>query len=157
MKNKFSNKDIIFMKEAIKEAKKAFKKEEVPVGAVVVYKNKIIGRGHNLREIKNDPTAHAELTAIKKATKHIGDWRLNECTIYSTLEPCIMCTGVLVLSRIKKLIYGADDTKGIAYSSLKKILASKNINHKIIVKKGLEEKYCKELLINFFKKARTQR
>lgn len=156
MKNKFSKKDIKYMREAIKEAKKALKKNEVPIGAVIVYKNKIIGRGHNLRESKNDPTLHAELIAIKKAAKSLGDWRLTDCTLYATLEPCLMCTGGIVFSRIKKLIYGADDPKGIAYSSIKKILLNKNLNHKIKVVKGLKEEECYNLLRSFFKQIRKR-
>lgn len=154
--NKFSSLDEKFMDAALKEAKKALIKKEVPIGAVVVCKDKIIGRGHNLRETSKDPLAHAEMIAIEKAAKKIGDWRLNDCSLYTTLEPCPMCCGAMVLSRIKNLIYGTDDPKGVASRSLKRILSDKKLNHKVIVIKGLKAKECKDLITNFFKSLRKK-
>lgn len=154
--NKFSSLDEEFMDAALKEAKKAFKKKEVPIGAVVVYNNNIIGRGHNLRESSKDPLAHAEMIAIEKAAKKLGDWRLIDCSLYATLEPCPMCCGAMVLSRIKNLIYGTNDPKGVASKSLKRILSDKKLNHKVNVTNGLKEKECKGLLIEFFKGIRKK-
>ena len=111
------NIDEHFMKIALKEAEKARDIDEVPIGAVIVKDNKVIARGHNLRESKKDPLGHAELVAIKKASKKIGDWQLVDCTLYVTLEPCIMCGGAIIQSRIKTVVYGADDPKGGAFGS----------------------------------------
>ena len=114
--------DIIFMKEALKEAKKAYLKDEVPVGAVIVKDGKVIARGHNIKEIKQDTTKHAEIIAIQKASKKLNSWRLSGATMYVTLEPCVMCTGALIQSRVDKLVIGTMDEKTGACGSVLIIL-----------------------------------
>jgi tRNA(adenine34) deaminase len=146
-----------FMEAAYKEALKGYKKGEVPVGAVVVVNNKIVSRAHNLRESMIDPTAHAEILAIQKAAKKLGGWRLNNASIYSTLEPCPMCAGAIVHSRVKELVYGADDPKAGACGSIMNVVSSKHLNHKVKVKKGVLKKECSEVLTKFFKKLRKRK
>ena len=141
--------DEYFMKEALKEARKAYDADEVPVGAVLVWKNKIIGRGHNLTENLNDPTAHAEMQAITAATNYIGGKYLNDCTLYVTLEPCTMCAGACFWAQIGALIYAASDMKR-GYS-----LFDKSIVHpKTMVKSGILASESSELIVSFFKKRR---
>lgn len=139
------------MKLAIDEAKKAYEKGEVPVGAVVVVNGKIIARAHNSPISSKDPTAHAEILALRKASKKTGNYRLEEATIFSTLEPCLMCFGAIVHARIKKLVYGASDPKGgfTVFS-----FDNKKINHKIIIESGLLSEECSEILSKFFKERR---
>lgn len=139
------------MKKAIKEALKAYKKGEIPVGAVVVVKNKIVSRAHNVKETKNDPTAHAEILAIKKAGKKFNSWRLTDATLYVTKEPCIMCAGAIVHARIKRVVYGCDDPKGGGVVSLYRILQDPRLNHQVEIKKGVLEEECRVLLQKFFK------
>lgn len=139
------------MKEAIKEAKKAFEKEEVPVGAVIVKNNKIIARAHNTKESKKDATGHAEILAIKKACKKLDAWRLLDCEMYVTLEPCSMCAGALINSRIKKLYIGTDDNKTGACGSVLNLLEDYKFNHKIEVEKYILKDECEGLLKKFFK------
>ena len=124
-----------FMKEALKEAKKAYEKLEVPVGAVIVKDGKIIARGHNLKETKKDTTRHAEMIAIEKASKKLGAWRLLDCEMYVTLEPCSMCAGAMINSRIKKLYIGALDEKTGAVGSVLNLLEDYKFNHNIEVEK----------------------
>ncbi|WP_291967643.1 tRNA adenosine(34) deaminase TadA [Caloramator sp.] len=143
-----------FMNEAIKEAKKCLYLDEVPVGAVIVKDGKIIGRGHNLRETLKDATAHAEIIAIKEACKALGGWRLIDCEIYVTLEPCVMCAGALVNSRIKRLVFGAYDKRFGACGTLYNIACDERLNHRIEVIGGVLSKECADLLSNFFKKKR---
>jgi tRNA(adenine34) deaminase len=141
--------DEYFMNEAFKEAKKAFDLDEVPVGAIIVAENKIIARGHNLTEQLNDVTAHAEMQAITSATNFIGGKYLNNCTLYVTLEPCIMCAGALHWSHITKIVYGArDDKKG--YSKISEPV----LHPKTIVIKGVLEDECSKILKEFFQKKR---
>jgi tRNA(adenine34) deaminase len=142
--------DIDFMMEALKEAEKAFAKSEVPVGAVVVKDGEIIARGHNLRETQQDPTAHAEMIAIKESALRLGRWRLTDCTIYVTLEPCAMCAGAMVLARIQRLVYGASDPKAGAVGSLMNILTDKRLNHQVEVESGILAKECGDLLRSLF-------
>lgn len=138
-----------FMQEALKEANKAFIKDEVPIGAVVVYQNKIIARAHNLTECLNDATAHAEMQAITSATNYIGGKYLKECTLYVTLEPCIMCAGALYWSQLGKLVYGAEDTKR-GYKSI-----GGNILHpKTEIATGILAEECGLLIKSFFQKKR---
>jgi len=144
------------MKMALAEAEKGFKKDEVPVGAVVVADGKVIAMAHNLRESLVDPTAHAEILALKKAGKKLGGWRLNEATLYTTLEPCPMCAGAVVHSRIKELIYGADDPKAGACGSIMNVVSSGHLNHKVKVVSGIMKKECSEILKKFFKKLRNK-
>lgn len=138
-----------FMKEALKEALLAFEKDEVPVGSVVVWRNRIIARAHNLTETLNDPTAHAEMQAITSATNAIGGKYLNECTLYVTLEPCPMCAGACFWAQLGSLVYGADDTKR-GYS----FLNPKLLHPKTVVEKGVMGKECAKLMVDFFKKKR---
>jgi len=140
-----------FMREAIKEAQKAFDADEVPVGAVIVYKNTIIAKAHNQIKTLKDPTAHAEMIAITQAANYLQNERLTGCTMYSTLEPCCMCAGAMVLARIKNLIYAAPDPKAGAHTSSFKILTNKKLNHTVRVKKGILENESSLLIKDFFK------
>ncbi len=145
------------MKAAHAEALKGFKKNEVPVGAVVVMDGKIIARAHNLRESLIDPTAHAEILAIKKAARKLGGWRLDRAEIYSTLEPCPMCAGAIVHARVRALVYGADDPKAGACGSIMDVISSKHLNHKVHVTSGVLKKECSDILKKFFKKLRKSK
>ncbi|MBM3213246.1 tRNA adenosine(34) deaminase TadA [Candidatus Poribacteria bacterium] len=142
--------DINFMKEALKEAKKALEKEEVPVGAVIVKDNEIIARGHNQKECLHDPTAHAEMLAIREAAFKLGRWRLSDCLIYVTLEPCAMCAGAMILARIKSLIFGAYDPKSGAVVSLMNLASDERFNHQVEIKSGILLEECSALLKDFF-------
>ena len=145
-----------YMKEALKEAKKAYEKLEVPVGAVVVKDNRIIARAHNLKETKKDTTNHAEILAIQKASKKLGAWRLNDCEMYVTLEPCSMCAGAIINSRIKKIYIGALDEKTGAAGSVLNLFEDYKFNHKVEVKRGILKDECKKILSCFFTKLRNQ-
>jgi tRNA(adenine34) deaminase len=142
------------MREALKEAQKAFLEDEVPVGAVVVHANRIIGRGHNQIERLKDPTAHAEMIALTSACACLGAKWLNAASLYVTIEPCSMCAGALVLSRIKSIVYGADDPKTGACGSVTQIANHKKLNHRISVTKGVLKEECATLIREFFKKKR---
>jgi len=137
-----------FMREAIKEAKKAYRKDEVPIGAVVVWKGKIVGRGHNQVEQKKSATAHAEIMAISSATRKLGGWRLTGCSLYATVEPCLMCFGAAILSRISRLIYGTPEPKFGFIKRITKLPDSPEI------RSGLLGDECRDLLGRFFKKLR---
>lgn len=143
-----------FMKEALKEAKKAYDKLEVPVGVVIVKDNKIIARAHNIKEEKQDTTKHAEIIAIQKASKKLSNWRLTDCEMYVTLEPCSMCAGALIQSRIKKLYIGTMDSKTGACGSVLNLLEDFTFNHKVEVEKGILQKECEDILKKFFKELR---
>ncbi len=147
----FSEIQYRFMNLALQEAKKAIEEDEVPVGAIVTFNDKIIGRGYNRNEHLQDPTAHAEIIAITAAANHLKTNKLNDCEIYVTLEPCLMCTGAIILSRIKTLYYGAFDSKTGACGSLYNIPAENKFNHEIKVYSGIEEEACSNLLKDFFK------
>ena len=149
--------DEIYMLEALKEAKIAFEEDEVPVGAVIVNDKKIIARAHNQVERLKDPTAHAEMIAITQAAAALGSKWLNEASAYVTIEPCSMCSGALVLSRIKRLYFGAKDPKTGACGSVINIINHKRLNHRIKVKAGVLKEDCGSLLTEFFKKKRHQR
>ncbi len=142
------------MREALKEAEKALKKKEVPVGAVVVYQNKIIGRGHNQTETLKDATAHAEILAIGAASNFLNSWRLNDASIYVTVEPCIMCAGAIILSRLDRLIFGTPDPKAGACGSLYNLPQDIRLNHQVEIISGLLEDQCKSILKAFFEKLR---
>lgn len=143
--------DPFFMEEAIREAQIAETEGEVPVGAVLVdKKGNIIGRGHNRVISKNDPTAHAEIMAIRDAANHLNNYRLEDCALYVTLEPCPMCAGAILNSRLSRLVYGAKDPKAGAVESLFKLLTEKKLNHRPDVTSGVLENNCSELLRNFF-------
>ena len=143
-----------FMAEALKEAEKSANFDEVPVGAVIVKDGKIIARGHNLREKKNDPTAHAEIVAIRKACKKLKSWRLEGCTIYVTIEPCSMCAGTILWTRMQRVVYGANDPKGGALGSSYNLFEVKNINHKVEITRGVLENRCASLMTSFFRSKR---
>ena len=143
-----------FMAEALKEAEKSANFDEVPVGAVIVKDGKIIARGHNLREKNNDPTAHAEIVAVRKACKKLKSWRLEGCTIYVTIEPCSMCAGTLLWTRIQRIVYGANDIKGGALGSSYNLFEVKNINHKVEITRGVLENSCAALITSFFRSNR---
>jgi tRNA(adenine34) deaminase len=145
-----------FMYAALQEAERAYDDDEVPVGAVVVHKNKIIGRGFNQIEKLNDATAHAEMIALTSASNHLKSWRLNECSIYVTLEPCIMCTGALLSSRIENLYYGASDSKFGACGSIHNLAENSKTNHTIKVFSGILAKESEDLLKSFFAKKRLK-
>ncbi len=143
-----------YMKEALKEARKAYEKGEVPVGAVIVKNEKIIARAHNLKEIKKDTTKHAEILAIQKASKKLEAWRLEECKMYVTLEPCTMCAGAMINSRIKKVVIGTLDQKTGACGSVLNLFEDYKFNHKVEYKVGVLQKECEEILKEFFKDLR---
>lgn len=140
-----------FMKEALKEANKAYNKEEVPVGAVIVKDNKIIARAHNLKETSLNAVSHAEILAIQKACKKLGRWRLTDCDMYVTLEPCAMCSGALINARIRKLYIGTNDPKTGACGSKLNLLENVTFNHKIEVERNVLQKECETILKDFFK------
>ena len=146
-----------FMKEAIKEAKKAYEKDEVPVGAVIVKDGKIIARAHNIKETKNDTTKHAEILAIQKASKKLETWRLYGCELYVTLEPCSMCTGALINSRIDKIYIGTMDEKTGACGSVLNLLKDYTFNHKVECEAGILKEECENLLKDFFKQLRRRK
>jgi tRNA(adenine34) deaminase len=148
--------DGIYMSEALKEARKAFSEDEVPVGAVVVYEGRIIARGHNQIERLKDPTAHAEMLALTSACNYLRTKWLNGASIYVTIEPCSMCAGALVLARIKGVYFGARDPKTGACGSVVNIANHRKLNHRIKVKGGILELECSSLLKDFFKKKRRR-
>ncbi|MCL5027919.1 MAG: tRNA adenosine(34) deaminase TadA [Bacteroidetes bacterium] len=151
----FSEDSYKFMYTALQEAEQALLEDEVPVGAVVVHENKIIGRGYNQVEKLKDATAHAEMIAITAASNHLANWRLNECDIYVTLEPCIMCTGALLASRIKNVFFSAFDPKFGACGSVYNVAEEGKYNHKIRIFSGLYESESRQLLNAFFTKKRN--
>tara|TARA_A100000164_G_scaffold142824_1_gene126805 strand:+ start:423 stop:887 length:465 start_codon:yes stop_codon:yes gene_type:complete len=148
--------DVTFMRQAIELARKGGESNEVPVGAVVTFKGEIIGKGFNQCIQNHDPTAHAEIIAIRAAAKHVGNYRLNECNLYVTLEPCLMCFGALVHARISKLIYGADDIKTGALQHNKNQINFTKLNHKFEITSGILKEECAELLSSFFKEKRLK-
>jgi tRNA(adenine34) deaminase len=152
----FSEDKYRFMYAALQEAEKAFEEDEVPVGAVVVHNNKIIGRGYNQVEKLNDATAHAEMIALTSASNNLKNWRLNECSIYVTLEPCIMCTGALLSSRINELYFAASDSKFGACGSVHNLAEDSKVNHTIKVYGGILSKESEDLLKSFFLNARLK-
>ena len=146
--------DKIYMDEALKEAGRAFKHEEVPVGAIMVYNRKIISRSHNQIKLLKDPTAHAEMIALTQAAGYLRNERLNDCTMYVTVEPCAMCAGALILARVKRLVYAAPDPKTGACGSVFNLTNSKKLNHRIKVTKGVMAEESSQLLKEFFKRKR---
>lgn len=146
-----------FMREALLEAKKAEIMGEVPIGAVVVLDGEIIGKGHNVRETSQDATTHAEMIAIRDANRHVKSWRLEKAQLFVTLEPCPMCSGGILLSRIDQVFYGAKDPKGGAAGSLMNLLQDMRFNHSCYVETGILEEECGSILTNFFKKIRQEK
>lgn len=146
-----------YMREALKLAKKAAKIDEVPIGCVIVHENKIIARGYNRRNTDKSTLAHAEIMAIKKASRVIGDWRLEECTMYITLEPCQMCAGAIVQARIPKVVMGTMNAKAGCAGSVINILQMDGFNHKVEIVKGIMEDECKKIMQDFFKELRERK
>lgn len=149
--------DEYYMKEALVQAQKAYKKLEVPVGAVIVKDGTIIARAYNQKENKNDTTNHAEILAIKKASKKLKSWRLSGCKMYVTLEPCSMCAGALIQSRISKIYIGAMDEKTGACGSVLNLLEDYKFNHQVEIEKGVLKKECENILKQFFKELRQKK
>ncbi|AFL98510.1 MULTISPECIES: tRNA adenosine(34) deaminase TadA [Desulfitobacterium] len=143
-----------YMRLALEEARIAFEYGEVPIGAVVVHDNQVIAKAHNEKELRQDPTAHAEVLAVQRATQALGVWRLSEATLYVTLEPCPMCAGSLVQARLKTLVFGAADLKGGAVGSVTNVLDVNRWNHRVEVVAGILEEECSQILKDFFRKLR---
>ena len=148
------NKNEIYMLEALKEAELAKLEDEVPIGCVIVKDDQIIARSHNQRDKTNNPLGHAETLAIKKASEVLGDWQLVDCDLYVTIEPCIMCGGAIIQSRIRRVIYGAPDLKGGAFGSSINILQANNINHHPEVISGVLEERCSTIIKDYFRSKR---
>jgi len=148
--------DLFYMRHALAEARAALDHADVPIGAVAVRHGEIIGRGHNRREVDGDPTAHAEMLAIRQAAARIGHWRLEEVTLYCTLEPCAMCAGAMVLARLPVLVYAASDPKAGAGGSIMNLLQHPQLNHHITVRAGVAGEEASQLLKAFFAELRAQ-
>lgn len=146
-----------YMKAALAQAKKAYLLKEAPIGCVIVYKDKIIARGYNRRNTDKTTLGHAEITAIKKASKFMGDWRLEECTLYVTLEPCQMCAGAIVQARIPSVVIGAMNKKAGCAGSIFNLLEVPEFNHQCTVTRGILENECSQLMSNFFKELRSNK
>ena len=146
-----------YMKAAIREAKKAYKLEEVPIGCVIVRENKIIARGYNRRNTDKNTLAHAEISAIKKASKKTGDWRLEDCTMYVTLEPCQMCAGAIVQSRLGKVVIGSMNLKAGCAGSVINLLQMKQFTHQVEMETGMLEEECSVMLSGFFQELREKK
>ncbi|MCM1541514.1 MAG: tRNA adenosine(34) deaminase TadA [Blautia sp.] len=145
-----------YMKEALKQARKAYALGEVPIGCVIVHQGKIIGRGYNRRNTDKNTLSHAEITAIRKASKMIGDWRLEECTLYVTLEPCQMCAGAIVQARIPETVIGCMNPKAGCAGSILNVLEMPEFNHQVAVTRGVLEQECSEMLKTFFAELRVR-
>ena len=146
-----------YMKEAIRQARKAYALGEVPIGCVIVYEGKIIGRGYNRRTIDKNTLAHAELMAIKKASKKMDDWRLEDCTMYVTLEPCQMCSGAIVQSRMKKVVIGCMNPKAGCAGSILNLLQMEEFNHQVELEIGVLGEECSNMMTSFFKELREKK
>lgn len=143
-----------FMSEAIRQAKKAYALEEVPIGCVIIYEGKIIARGYNRRNTDKNTLAHAELNAIRKASRKLGDWRLDGCTMYVTLEPCQMCAGAIVQSRIKRVVMGCRNPKAGCAGSILNLLQIPEFNHQVEIEEGVLGQRCSDMLKEFFRELR---
>lgn len=149
--------DESFMKQAVKQAKKAYDKLETPIGCVIVYEDKIIARGYNKRNMKKNTLAHAEILAINKASKVLGDWRLEDCTMYVTLEPCPMCAGAIVQARIPRVVIGSMNPKAGCAGSVLNLLQQDGLNHQVEITKGVLAEECSGLMTNFFRELRKKK
>ncbi len=145
------------MQAALAEATRAEELGEVPVGAVVIHDGRIIGRGYNLRESSNDPTTHAEMIAIRQAAAQLNCWRLLDCTLYVTLEPCVMCMGAIILARIPRLVYGCRDPRVGAAGSIYNLAEDERFNHRVEVSEGILQEECSQQLSDFFRRLREQK
>lgn len=146
-----------YMKETIKQAKKAWKIGEVPIGCVIVYEGRVIGRGYNRRTIDKNTLAHAELQAIRRASRKMGDWRLEDCTMYVTLEPCQMCSGAIVQARMKRVVVGCMNPKAGCAGSILNLLQMEQFNHQAELETGVLEEECSQMMKGFFKELREKR
>jgi tRNA(adenine34) deaminase len=146
-----------YMTSALKEAEKAYSEGEVPVGCVIVHENKIIAKGHNRTESLQDPTAHAEMLAITSAADYFKSWRLLDCTLYSTIEPCTMCAGAIILARIKQVVFGAKDLKFGAFGSIYNVAEETRFNHSLTVIPGILEAECAAIMKDFFRNKRKEK
>lgn len=149
--------DIVFMQRAYELAQEAEKHNEIPVGAVIVHQEKVIGEGFNQSILLNDPSAHAEMIAIRQAGQYLNNYRLIDCTLYVTLEPCPMCAGLLVHSRIKRLVYACPDLKTGAAGSIFNLVGTSQLNHQVVVENGIMAEQCSSLLSEFFKRRRNEK
>ena len=149
--------DESFMKQAVKQAKKAYDKLETPIGCVIVYQDKIIARGYNKRNMKKNTLAHAEILAINKASKVLGDWRLEDCTMYVTLEPCPMCAGAIVQARIPRVVIGSMNPKAGCAGSVLNLLQQDGLNHQVEITKGVLAEECSGLMTSFFRELRKKK
>lgn len=145
-----------YMRQALRQAKKAYDLEETPIGCVIVHEGKVIGRGYNRRNTDKNPLAHAELTAIRRASRKIGDWRLEECTLYVTLEPCQMCAGAIIQSRVERVVVGCMNPKAGCAGSILNLLDMREFNHQVRLETGVLEEECSMLMKTFFKELRTK-
>ncbi len=145
-----------YMKQALRQAKKAYNLDEVPIGCVIVYENQVIARGYNRRNTDKQTLSHAELIAIKKASKKLGDWRLEDCTMYVTLEPCQMCAGAIVQARITNVVIGCMNQKAGCAGSVLNLLEMKEFNHRVNVVRGVLEEECSEMIRSFFVRLRRR-
>lgn len=151
------NQDEKYMKEAIRQAKKAYALGEVPIGCVIVYDGKVIGRGYNRRTIDKNVLAHAEIAAIRKACKKVGDWRLEDCTMYVTLEPCQMCSGAIVQSRMKRVVIGCMNPKAGCAGSILNLLQMEEFNHQAEIEVGILGEECSRMMKRFFQELREKK
>lgn len=149
--------DESFMKQAVKQAKKAYDKLETPIGCVIVYEDKVIARGYNKRNMKKNTLAHAEILAINKASKVLGDWRLEDCTMYVTLEPCPMCAGAIVQARIPRVVIGSMNSKAGCAGSVLNLLQQDGLNHQVEITKGVLAEECSGLMTSFFRELRKKK
>jgi tRNA(adenine34) deaminase len=149
--------DHYWMGLALREAAKAAKRDEVPIGAIIVRDGAVIGRGYNLRESRQDPSAHAEMIAIRQAARRTGNWRLTGTTLYVTLEPCIMCMGALILARVERVVFGCHDPKGGAAGSLYDLSDDRRLNHRLELVSGVHQDQCSSLLSGFFRALRSRK
>lgn len=155
--NIYNKTDIGFMKEAVRQAKKAARLGEVPIGCVIVYEGRIIARGYNRRNTDKSTLAHAEIAAIKKASRVIGDWRLEDCTMYVTLEPCQMCSGAIVQARIPRVVIGTMNAKAGCAGSVINILQMEGFNHRVDITKGVMMEECRDMMQEFFRQLRQEK
>jgi tRNA(adenine34) deaminase len=154
---KHERNDAYWMGKALREAEKAAARDEVPIGAVIVRDGVIIGRGFNLREGKRDPSAHAEMIAIRQAARRSGNWRLTGATLYVTLEPCLMCMGAIILARLERVVFGCYDPKGGAAGSLYDLSADQRLNHQVTLMPGVCQDLCAAMLSDFFRSLRSRK